>query len=74
MERTLDSLAVGEGGKVVQLHPDAAMRSRLQDIGIVEGTYIACLHKSPAGDPAAYRIRGAVIALRNGDAGKISVR
>ena len=51
-----------------------AMRRRLQDIGLIEGTDIECLQKSPAGDPIAYYIRGAVIALRSVDSGNILVR
>ena len=39
----------------------------LLDLGLVEGTQVRCLQKSPAGDPIAYDIRGAVIALRSDD-------
>lgn len=62
---TLDCLAEGRWGKVVRLDTKGAMRRRLQDIGLVEGTRVKCLMKSPSGDPAAFLIRGAVIALRN---------
>ena len=34
---------------------------------------MTCIAKSPAGDPAAYLIRGAVIALRGKDAAGIQV-
>lgn len=47
------------------------MRRRLQDIGLIEGTEVLCLQKSPSGDPVAYLIRGAVIALRGEDSSKI---
>ena len=50
------------------------MRRRLQDIGLIEGTDVECLQKSPAGDPVAYYIRGAVIALRSEDSQNILVR
>ena len=43
------------------------MRRRLQDIGLIEGTVVECVGKSPLGDPCAYVIRGAVIALRSED-------
>ena len=46
---------------------------RLLDIGLIEGTDVACLQKSPAGDPVAYMIRGAVIALRAEDSANILV-
>ena len=50
-----------------------SMRRRLQDIGLIEGTRVECLQKSPSGDPVAYLIRGAVIALRTEDSEKILV-
>lgn len=49
------------------------MRRRLLDMGLIEGTRISCLQKSPAGDPVAYLIRGAVIALRSEDSSQILV-
>lgn len=62
---TMDRLEEGEWGRVTRLDTKGRMRRRLQDIGLVEGTMVRCLRKSPFGDPAAYLIRGAVIALRN---------
>lgn len=49
-------------------HPPPAL-----DIGLVEGTDVSCLQKSPAGDPVAYLIRGAVIAIRSEDSSQIVV-
>ena len=46
---------------------------RFMDIGLVEGTLVECLRKSPAGDPKAYLIRGAVIAIRKEDAATVFV-
>ena len=47
------------------------MRRRLQDIGLISGTRVECVGVSPLGDPAAYLIRGAVVALRSRDAGGV---
>lgn len=52
---------------------DGSMRRRLLDLGLIEGTCITCLQKSPSGDPTAYFVRGTVIALRAGDAAHILV-
>ncbi len=41
--------------------------------GIVRGTKVKALHKSPCGDPVAYMIRGAVLAVRGSDAEKIFI-
>ena len=53
------------------IEAEPAMRRRLLDIGLIPGTRVTCTAVSPAGDPAAYLIRGAVIALRGRDAGGV---
>ncbi len=70
---TLSSLKKNESGQVIYLENEGALRRRLQDIGIINGTQIECIGKSPFGDPKAYLIRGAQIALRNADAVKIKI-
>lgn len=47
---------------------------RLRDIGVENGTVIECVGKSPLGDPRAFKIRGAVVALRKEDADVILTR
>ena len=49
------------------------MRRRLLDIGLIENTEVTCVGRSHGGDPAAFLIRGAVIALRRADCKKILV-
>ena len=70
---TLARLREGESGWVTGIEGRGAMSRRLQDMGLVRGTRVTCLYRSPAGDPAAYLIRGAVIALRGADAGLVQV-
>ena len=60
----LDELSAGEIAVVRKLHLEGDIRRRLQDIGLIEGTLVECLGKSPSGDPHAYLVRGAVIAIR----------
>jgi ferrous iron transport protein A len=43
------------------------------DLGLIQGTEIEPLYKSPSGNPIAYQIRGAVIALRSDVSDKILV-
>lgn len=69
----LNKVPEGKTAEVRALLLTGAMRRRLQDIGLIEGTTIECLQKSPAGDPVAYLIRGAVIALRAEDSSKVMV-
>lgn len=70
---TLSALKEGSAARVTAMNNTGSMRRRLMDMGLVEGTKVICMHRSPAGDPIAYLIRGAVIALRNEDTGKIFV-
>ena len=65
---TLDRLDVGSSMRVLSLGGRDDMKRRLEDLGVVSGTRITCLMKSPLGDPHAYLIRGAVIAIRCDDA------
>lgn len=69
----LCNIAVGQTVRVRELKSTGSMRRRLLDIGLVEGTDVSCLQKSPAGDPVAYLIRGAVIAIRSEDSVNILV-
>jgi DtxR family Mn-dependent transcriptional regulator len=72
----LDELRPGEEGVVVRLAGgvQGAQRRRLLDLGVVPGTVIRVELASASGDPMAYRIRGAVIALRRAQADDILVR
>lgn len=64
--RTLASLSPGNTAVVAELSPACRglQRRRLMDLGVVPGTTIEAEMRSPGGDPTAYRIRGATIALR----------
>ena len=50
------------------------MRRRLLDIGLTPDTRVECVGKSPAGDPKAFLIRGAVIAIRKEDCDEILIK
>lgn len=69
----LCELKVGQCGVVVALNTEGDMRRRLSDIGLVNGTIVKCVGRSPGKDPAAYLIRGAVIAIRDGDCADILI-
>lgn len=65
---TLSALPLGESGYVTEISARPDMARRLADLGLVPGTWVTCEVRSPAGDPSAYRLRGALIALRRADA------
>lgn len=69
----LSKLPKGSEGKVKSNLANPEIRRRLQDMGLISGTLVRCVFKSPYGDPTAYLIRGALIALRKEDAEKILV-
>lgn len=65
---TLSALPLGESAYVTRISAHPAMEGRLTDLGLIPGTQVTCMARSPAGDPCAYLIRGALIALRRTDA------
>lgn len=69
----LDNLSKGQTARVTELTASGNARRRMLDLGLVIGTIVEALHISPSGDPTAYHIRGAVIALRSEEAHKIFV-
>ena len=72
-ELTLSALGAGCEARVVRLLTAGAMRRRLLDIGLMPGETVRCLFSARSGDPTAYWIRGAVIALRKEDANTVVV-
>lgn len=72
---TLLDLEPGEIGRVVDVSPacQGSQRRRLLDLGVVKGTEIRAELRSMSGDPIAYRIRGALIALRREQASWIRI-
>lgn len=69
----LNELPIGTLGKVKKLTSEGGSRRRMLDLGLIYDTDIESLRKSPAGDPIAYMIRGAVIALRSEESSQIYV-
>ncbi len=73
-EIQMNRLSQGQTATVLSLSAQGSMRRRLQDMGLIAGTEVECVGISPLGDPAAYLIRGALVALRGRDAADILVR
>lgn len=71
---SLSDLPVGRSAEVARLVTSGPMRRRLMDIGLIPNTAVECLGRSPSGDPSAYMIRGAVIALRREDASTVIIK
>ena len=60
----LSSLKDGERAIVKIIDISGAEKIRLNNLGLIENTTITALYRSFLGEPCAYLIRGAVIALR----------
>lgn len=71
----LSALRLGEQAEVVGISPRCRgpERRRFMDLGILPGTLVTAELASPSGDPIAYCIRDALIALRKEQADLIHV-
>ncbi len=64
---TLDRLKKNESAFIERIDADKSIKRRLYDLGLTRGTNIKCVGMSPLGDPCAYLVRGAVIAIRHSE-------
>ncbi|MDD2432035.1 MAG: FeoA family protein [Firmicutes bacterium] len=69
----LSQIPLNQTYTISKIDQSNKMRRRLWDLGFTTGTKITTLYSSPSGNPRAYLIRGAVIALRNEDASTITL-
>ena len=70
---TLNKVNLNTYAKVVDINCGGIDRRRFLDLGIIKGTKIKPIFRSPFGDPTAYEIRKSIIALREEDSEKIKV-
>lgn len=70
---SLADLMIGRTCKISSVELEGLLRRRILDLGIIPGTKVQCIRKSPAGDPIAFRVRDTIIALRSDDASLIKV-
>ncbi|MEG0770861.1 MAG: FeoA domain-containing protein [Clostridia bacterium] len=69
----LNEIDENETKKVSKINSKGSMRTRLMDLGIIEGCSIKKLFISPFKDPIAFLIKGAVIAIRVNDCKEIEI-
>jgi ferrous iron transport protein A len=70
---SLADLTVGTAGRISSVELNGLLRRRILDLGMIPGTQVECIRKSPVGDPIAFRVRNTTIALRSDDANLIKV-
>lgn len=73
MHSSLNQLLAGQTCHIHKIELSGLLKRRILDLGLVPGTEVECIRHSPSGNPAAYKIRGATIALRNEDANCIRI-
>lgn len=70
---SLSDIRVGTTCRISSIELDGLLRRRILDLGMIPGTQVQCIRKSPAGDPIAFKVRNTTIALRSNDASLIKV-
>ena len=64
MQKKLSELEPGEKGTIVKVQGSGALRRRLLDMGLIRGTDIEMVRKSPLGDPLEFLVKGYNLSLR----------
>jgi len=72
-KKFLSEIKPGDKAIIKKVMNEGSIKRRLLDIGLIPGTKIECVLRSPSGDPYAYNIRGSIFALRNTDTEKILI-
>lgn len=70
---TLDNLQINQKAVINEVFCNRNLINRIYDLGITENSVITPIYRSPFGDPTAYLIKNAVIALRKKDSKNIIV-
>lgn len=70
----LYELPINSIGIIDNLNCNGNVRRRLLDLGIVNGSKITPVFKSPSGDPTAFEIRKTLIAIRKEDSCFINLK
>jgi ferrous iron transport protein A len=73
-QMTLADLPPNRRGVIKSLNAEGMIRRRLLDLGLTPGTVVETVRRSPAGDPVAFKIRGAAIALRQEDGRRVYIQ
>ena len=71
---TLRDVKVGNLATVVKLHGEGAIKRRIMDMGVTNGTEVLIQKVAPLGDPIEIMVRGYELSIRKSDAEMIEVR
>lgn len=71
---SLVNISPGQSATIKEVRCTTGIKRRLLDIGLTQDTVVECVGKSPMGDPLAFMIRGAIIAIRKDDCRNILIK
>lgn len=70
---TLDQIKPGNGGVILRVGGEGALRRRLLDMGLTPKTSVFVRKVAPMGDPMELYLRGYTLSIRKEDASKIEI-
>ncbi len=68
---TLGDLPLGGKAQILANQVQGSAGNKMLNLGLVQGSWVEVVRRSPLGDPRVYRVRGALVALRNQQAQEI---
>ncbi|NLC88021.1 MAG: ferrous iron transport protein A [Clostridiaceae bacterium] len=71
--KDLSKVELNKEVKVKKINCNGNIKRRILELGMIEGTKIKPVLKSPLGDPTAYEVRGSIISLREEDSKNIEI-
>jgi len=71
--KNLTSLHISESATIKQLSGSDQLKIQLQEIGFVPGSIVKLISSGPFGDPMAFQLKNATIALRKYEAEIIQI-
>ena len=74
MKYSLDKLPLNHKGIIIELNCNTSIKRRLLDLGLVPGTYITPVFRSPFGEPTAFEFRNTIISIRKDDCINIKIK
>ena len=69
----MDRMSPGERGIIFSVSHNGEIYRRMRELGFSVGSELECVGRAPFGEPCAYRVKGAVFALRKRDAKAVRV-
>jgi ferrous iron transport protein A len=71
--KTVASLKVGHGGRVVAVHGADEVAMRLMEMGVTPGVELRLLGAAPLGDPLELELRGYRLSMRKVEAARVEI-